>query len=39
MTRSVPVESGAPDGHFFVDGRRAETGNADANYSVISPAT
>ena len=37
MTRSLPVESGAPDGHFFIEDRRAETGNADANYSVISP--
>jgi putative ABC transport system permease protein len=36
-TRSLPVDSGAPDGHFFVEDRRAETGNADANYSVISP--
>ena len=36
-TRSVPVESGAPDGHFFIEQHRAETGNADANYSVISP--
>jgi putative ABC transport system permease protein len=37
MTRSLPVEMGAPDGHFFIEDRRAETGNADANYSVISP--
>ncbi len=37
MTRSLPVESGAPDGHFFIEDRRAETGAADANYSVISP--
>jgi putative ABC transport system permease protein len=36
-TRSLPVGSGAPDGHFFIEDRRAETGNADANYSVISP--
>jgi len=36
-TRSLPVEFGAPDGHFFIEDRRAETGNADANYSVISP--
>jgi predicted permease len=35
-TRSLAIE-GAPDGHFFIDGRRAETGNADANYVVISP--
>lgn len=37
MTRSLPIEAGAPDGHFFVEGRREETGNADANYSVVSP--
>ena len=37
VTRSLPVESGAPDGHFFIADRRAETGSADANYSVISP--
>lgn len=37
VTRSLPVETGAPDGHFFIEDRRAETGNADANYSVISP--
>ena len=37
ITRSLPVESGAPDGHFFIADRRAETGNADANYSVITP--
>ncbi|HZU28218.1 MAG TPA: ABC transporter permease, partial [Bryobacteraceae bacterium] len=37
ITRSLPVEAGAPDGHFFIEGRRAETGNADANYSVVSP--
>ena len=37
MTRSLPIESGAPDGHFFIEGRRAETGNATANYSVVSP--
>jgi putative ABC transport system permease protein len=37
MTRNLPVESGAPDGHFFVEDRRAETQNADANYAVISP--
>lgn len=36
-TRSLPVESGAPDGHFFIEDRRAQSGNADANYSVISP--
>ena len=37
ITRSLPIESGAPDGHFFIEGRRAETGNADANYAVITP--
>ena len=37
ITRSLPVESGAPDGHFFIADRRAQTGNADANYDVISP--
>ena len=36
-TRSVPVEYGAPDGHFVMEDRRAESGNADANYAVISP--
>ncbi|HWC00329.1 MAG TPA: ABC transporter permease, partial [Bryobacteraceae bacterium] len=36
-TRSVPVESGAPDGHFSIENREGETGNAAANYSVISP--
>jgi putative ABC transport system permease protein len=36
-TRSLPIDSGAPDGHFHIEDRRAETGNADANYSVISP--
>jgi putative ABC transport system permease protein len=36
-TRSLPVEAGAPDGHFFIEDRRSETGSADANYSVISP--
>jgi predicted permease len=37
ITRSLPVEAGAPDGHFFIEGRRVETGNAAANYSVITP--
>ena len=37
MTVDLPVVPGSPDGHFFIEGRRAETGNADANYSVISP--
>lgn len=37
ITRSLPIQSGAPDGHFFIEDRRAETGNADADYSVISP--
>ncbi|MGO9254930.1 MAG: ABC transporter permease [Bryobacteraceae bacterium] len=36
-TPRLPVVDGAPDGHFFIEGRRAETGNADADYSVISP--
>ncbi len=36
-TQSLPVESGAPDGHFFIEDRRVQSGNADANYSVISP--
>lgn len=36
-TRGLPVESGAPDGHFSIENRQAETANADANYSVISP--
>ncbi|HYM10511.1 MAG TPA: ABC transporter permease [Bryobacterales bacterium] len=35
-TRSLPLEGGA-DGHFFIDGRRAQTGNADAIYTVVSP--
>lgn len=37
MTRSLPIESGAPDGHFFIEDRRAESGSNDADYSVISP--
>jgi predicted permease len=32
----LPID-GAPDGHFFIEGRRGETGNADADYCVISP--
>jgi putative ABC transport system permease protein len=36
-TRSLPVEAGAPDGHFFLEARRTESASADANYSVISP--
>jgi predicted permease len=37
MARNLPVEFGAPDGHFFIDGRREETRSALANYSVITP--
>lgn len=37
ITVDLPVAGGAPDGHFFLEGRRAESGNADANYAVISP--
>ena len=37
ITRSLPIESGAPDGHFFIEGRRAETGNADADYTRRHP--
>jgi len=36
ITRSLPIEGG-PDGHFSIEGRRAETRNASAIYSVISP--
>jgi predicted permease len=35
--RTLPVEAGAPDGHFFIEDRRTETASADANYSVITP--
>ena len=35
-TSSLPIEEGA-DGHFSIEGRRAESGNADAIYSVVSP--
>ena len=37
ITVDLPVSGGAPDGHFVLDGRRAESGNADANYAVVSP--
>lgn len=37
LTVDLPISGGAPDGHFFLDGRRDESGNADANYAVISP--
>ena len=37
MTRSVPIEAGAPDGHFFIEGLRADMAGNDADYSVISP--
>jgi putative ABC transport system permease protein len=35
-TNSLPFEGDA-DGHFFIESRRAETGNANAIYSVVSP--
>ena len=35
-SRGLPIESSA-DGHFFIESRRAETGNADAIYTVVSP--
>ncbi|HTX33886.1 MAG TPA: ABC transporter permease [Bryobacteraceae bacterium] len=35
-TRSLPIED-APDGHFFVEGRRTDMSDADALYNVISP--
>jgi predicted permease len=35
--RNLPIAAGQGDGHFYIEGRRAETGNADAIYSVISP--
>jgi predicted permease len=35
-TSSLPFEGDA-DGHFFIEGRLAESGNADAIYSVVSP--
>ncbi len=34
---TLPIETGSPDGHFFIEDRRAETGSADANYTVVSP--
>ena len=34
---SLPIAAGAPDGHFVLEGRQAESGSADANYSVVSP--
>lgn len=37
ITVDLPISRGAPDGHFFLDGRRTESGNADADYVVITP--
>lgn len=37
ITRSLPVEAGAPDRHFVVESHPTEFANADADYSVISP--
>jgi putative ABC transport system permease protein len=36
-TRSLPIDSPPPDGHFFIEGRRTQTGAAAADYAVISP--
>jgi len=36
-TRDLPIESGSPDGHFFIEARRTEFASADANYSIVSP--
>ena len=36
-TRSLPIGSPPPDGHFFIEGRRAQMGAADADYTVIGP--
>ncbi len=36
VTGRLPMD-GAADGHFFIEGRRAETGNADAGYVMVSP--
>jgi predicted permease len=36
-TQSLPIDSPPPDGHFFIEGRRAQTGAADADYTVVSP--
>ncbi len=35
--RDLPIAGGQADGHFYIEGRRAETGSADAVYTVISP--
>jgi len=35
-TRSLPIDSPPPDGHFFIEGRRAQMGAADADYMVVS---
>jgi putative ABC transport system permease protein len=36
-TTILPIDGFHPDGHFFIEGRRAETGNADADYVIVSP--
>src|SRR5580658_28150 len=36
-TRSLPIDNPPPDGHFFIEGRRAQMGAADADYTVVSP--
>lgn len=36
-TRSLPIAGATGDGHFFIEGRIAQTGSADALYVVISP--
>jgi len=33
----LPIGGGGSDGHFFIEGRQAETANADAIYNVITP--
>lgn len=32
----IPIDGFHPDGHFFIDGRRTETANADAGYTIVS---
>ncbi len=34
---NIPIDGFHPDGHFFIDGRREETRNADAGYVIVSP--
>ncbi|HEV2448715.1 MAG TPA: FtsX-like permease family protein, partial [Candidatus Sulfopaludibacter sp.] len=34
---TIPVGGFHPDGHFFVEGRRAQMGNADADWIMVSP--